>query len=73
MVRQPSLPCPQEGLGVFPLYEEMGECADSAAKSPTSYASKTAEYLLTTVHKSLWVASPYLGVEVNLQWLQVTW
>lgn len=38
MVRLPSLPCPQEGLGVFLLYEEVGKCADSATRSLTSYA-----------------------------------
>lgn len=45
MVRLPSLPCPQEGLGVFLLYEEVGECVDSAARSPSSYAAQNCTFL----------------------------
>lgn len=45
MVRLPSLPCPQEGLGVFLLYEEVGECVDSAARSPSSYAPQNCTFL----------------------------
>lgn len=39
VVKLPSFACPQEELGIFLVYEVVGDCADSAARSPTSHAS----------------------------------